>query len=231
MHLKRLFLLLTILSIFSTGCRRRMTVAPVEELAFRASSGLSQYEEEAYSQLMAVDGPLELYHMLVTNYVTTDQKLAAECSDIGAVNVKGTSWISESIIRRSSVFHDDVRIYCSRTCGNLTICGELYAFQTHFEGDVHVDDSVTADCSCFHGCLTAKAEIIDLQSSCARTIVVEPTGPYYDPQVVRLANGSVVSGDIHFKSGRGKVCIDQTSSLEGQIFGGHIVPPHYWQTH
>lgn len=237
-----LLLLLILLGVLSAGCRRKIVVAPViveppppkvevEELAFRASDGLSQYEEETYSQLQAIDGPLELYKTLVTNYVTTDQKLAAEGSDIGAVNVKGTAWISESIIRRNSVFHDKVRFYCSRACGDLTICGELYAFQTHFEGDVHVDDSVTVESSCFHGLLTARAEMIDLQSSCAATIVVEPTGPYYDHQVVRLANGTVVTGDIHFQSGHGKVCIDQTSSFAGQIFGGNIIPPHYWQTH
>lgn len=227
--MRPLYLLLIVLSLFSTGCRRRAP-AP-EELSFRASSGLSQYEEESYSQLQAVDGPLELYKTLVTNYVMTDQKLAAECSDIGAVNVKGSAWISESIIRRNSVFHDSVRFYCSSACGDLSICGALYAFQTRFGGDVHVNDSVTAECSCFQGCLTAKAEMIDLQNSSANTIVVEPTGPYYDPQVVRLANGSVVTGDIHFQSGRGKVCIDQSSSLQGQIYGGNVIPPHYWQTH
>lgn len=226
-----LFLILTLLSLFATGCRLRTPEAPVEELPFRASKGLAQYEEESYSQLQTVDGPLELYKTLVTKYVTTDQKLAAECSDIGAVNVKGTAWISESIIRRSSVFHDKVRFYCSRACGDLAICGELYAFQTHFESDVHVSNSVTAEGSCFQGCLTAKASMIDLQNSSASTIIVEATGPYYDHQIVRLANGSVVSGDIHFLSGHGKVCIDQTSSFYGQIFGGNVIPPHYWQTH
>lgn len=200
-------------------------------MSFRASEGAAQYEDEAYSQLQTIDGPIELYNTQVSRYVMTDQNLAAECSDVGAVNVCGKGWVSESVIRKDSCFHDSVRFYCSQACGNLTVCGAFYAFQSQFEGNVVVNESVTAQGCCFQKCLTAKAEIVDLQCTTAQTIIIEPTGPYYDPQVVRLMEGSVVKGNIYFKSGRGKVCIDNTSSLEGEIFGGHVIEPHFWQLH
>ncbi len=235
--------ILLLLLIALTGCRRPVqetftqTFPPIETeqfewaMSFRASDGLAQYEDAAYSQLQTVDGSLELYNTVVTKYVMTDSKLAADCSDVGGVNVGGKAWIHKSIVRQDSHFHDSVRFYESQALGNLTICGNLYGCDSTFAGNVHVGADATVERSVFQGSLTAKAEIVDLHSSSAQDIIVEPTGPYYDPQVVRLAEGSVVSGDITFLSGRGKVCLDKTSRHMGQIFGGHIIPPHYWQEH
>lgn len=200
-------------------------------LSFRASTGENQYENASYSQLENADGPLELYNTLVTNYVMTDQNLAADCSDIGGVDVRGKAWIHQTTLRNPSYFHDHARFYESRAQSNLSICGNLEACDSHFGGNLDVGGEVTLTRSTLAGTLTAKAEMVDLQASSAQQIVVEATGPYYDHQVVRLAHGSSVSGDIVFKSGHGRVCIDQTSSFGGKIEGGHVIPPHYWQEH
>jgi hypothetical protein len=228
--------------VLITGCRPKTTPEvtssppPVEEsfewaMSFRASDGLAQYEDSAYSSLQTVDGSIELYNTTVTKYLITDQKLSADCSDMGGVNVCGKAWIHKSNLRQASIFHDNVRFYESHVAGTLTICGNLLACDSTFAEAVHVGADVTAERSCFQSCLTARAEIIDLHGSTAQDIVVEPTGPYYDPQVVRLAEGSVVTGDITFKSGRGKVCLDKCSRIEGQIYGGHVIGRHYWQDH
>lgn len=239
-----LLILLIPFLISLSGCKRQYKI-PCQDrflcqdtlpeghwaLAFRASDGLAEYEDEAYSQLQTVNGSLDLYNTRVTKFVMTDEKLAADCSDIGGVNVGGKAWVHKSIIRRDSQFHDSARFYESTVCGNITICGDLHACDTTFKGTIYVDGDVVLERSCLQGCLTAKAEIIDLHGSSAKNIVIEATGPYYDPQVVRLCEGSIIEGDLTFKSGRGKVCIDNSSSFRGNIFGGHIVPHHYWQDH
>ena len=216
---------------YEAPCREYCEGSHPWAMAFRASDGLAEYEDEAYSQLQTVNGSLDLYKTLVTQYVMTDEKLAADCSDIGGVNVGGKAWVHKSIIRRDSYFHDSARFYESQVCGNITLCGDLLACDSIFDKNVYAAGDVMLERSCIKGCLTAEAEIIDLHCSTAQHIVIEPTGPYYDPQVVRLCEGSVVNGNLYFKSGKGKVCIDKTSCLQGQVYGGHIVPHHYWQEH
>lgn len=234
----RLFLIFLLL----TSCRANKTVVSVpvppqqvhmdqHELPFTASDGDTQYENGLYSVLQNANGPLELYHTKVTNYVMTDQKLATDGSELGGVNVGGKAWIHQSTIHDGSYFHDSVRFTQSQAFANLTICGDLYACESFFKGDVNVEGELTAECSDFQGLLTAKAEMVDLQSSHVADLVVEETGPYYDHQVVRLANGTLITGDITFESGHGRVCIEKGSSLQGQVYGGQIIAPHYWQEH
>jgi cytoskeletal protein CcmA (bactofilin family) len=219
-------LLLPLLLLVLNGCQ-----LPLQALAFRASQGCAEYEDEPYGQLQTFNGPIDLKRTLVTHYVTTDHNFSADCSDIGAVNVCGTAWIHQSIIRRDSCFHNRARFYESHIGGNITVCGFLYAADSCFNGNVYVDDDVTLACSSIQGCLTARAEMIDIYASNLQDIVVEATGPYYDLQVVRLSAGSEVNGDITFKSGRGKVCLESGSQLNGEVYGGNIMSRHYWQDH
>lgn len=192
---------------------------------FRASTGMAVYENEAYRWVATTLGPVELEEAWVTKGVITDDYLAAENSDIAGLKVGTHAWIKNSTVRGSAQIGTIARFYDSQVQGQLTVGEDLDAHDSIFYGPVTVGGLVTAICSNFEQELAAPSEIICLSGSETKTIRVYSCGLYYDPQVVRLSEGSQVKGDIIFESGRGRVVIDASSKLHGKIYGGQIIHP------
>lgn len=212
-----------------TACERvktiYITVDDEGPTSFRASTGIAQYENETYRWVYTTEGLMELDHSVITEGIMNDHGLTADWSDMARLSIGGKVWIRNSIVRGKSCIGNLARIYDSEICRELEVCKELYAERTHFGSDVHVDGDITAKCCGFDGEITALAEIIILEGTSTEDITVLASGPYYDAQVITLKNGSVVNGDITFESLRGKVCVDSTSQIYGQIIGGHVVKP------
>lgn len=209
-----------ILLLVLCGCSK----SPSIPVLFKAGKGFARYEGEAY-RWVNTDGPIELDSAWITGGVMTEEWLTADCSEIASLCIGGKAWIRDSKINGMSSLGDTARLYDSEFCGELAIGGELFSQGTTFHAPVTVCGDVTAERCCFEQLLTAKAEIIRLSNTDAACIYVEATGPYYDPQVIRLAKGSVVYGDIVFESGRGKIVMDNSSAICGCIYGGHIIKP------
>lgn len=215
------FFLLALCSLLFTACSNVCT----EPTAFRASTGPALYENEAYKWINTCNGPIELCHALITAGVITEEQLTAYSSQIGSLCIGGKLCMRDCIVTGQSNLGDTARIYCSELQGPVCVDDELYAKDTYFKCNVTVNGDVTATCCEFSGTLTATAEIINLCKCCTKTIYVCPSGPYYDPQVIYLKHGTVINGDIHFPSCRGKIVMDNTCEIRGQIYGGNVIAP------
>jgi len=193
--------------------------------ACRGSGGMAIYECEAYRWVAACDGPIELRSAWVTTGVMTDQSLGAECSNIAGLCIGRDAWIKNSVIHSSSSIGTFACFYDSVVHGKLSVGEELDAHCTHFKGEVCVGGDVTAHGCRFEDKLTATSEVICLYNTHTKSIHVCPCGPYYDPQIIKLAECSHVEGNIVFASGRGRLVLDPTSSFQGCIIGGHVIEP------
>lgn len=66
------------------------------------------------------------------------------------------------------------------------------------------------------------SSIMTLKNSSAESIHFQKNNVEKEPPVLKLLESSIVTGDIIFKSQNGKVIIDQTSKVMGQVKGGII---------
>lgn len=231
MTVKSLFPFLLGLSLFSACVR---TLPPPVEIhvqeeelpeAYRASTGGIAYDEAAYSWVETKKGPLELNHSWVRNGVITDESLTAICSDVGGVCVGENAWISSSFVRGGARIEGTAHIYESEVSGPVHVGEELIACGAKFKADVQVEGNITAQDSCFEGALTATADIVCLTNTKTGALCIKDCGPYWDKQIIRIRNGSVVAGDITFESGRGRVMIDDSSRFIGTLCGGRFLEP------
>jgi cytoskeletal protein CcmA (bactofilin family) len=217
--------LLSSCSYFNKAPRVVEKIVLVDEgpTSFRASRGEAVYDREAYSYLNTAEGPLNLNHTTVTHRVLTDESLTALSSDIGGVCVGENAWICDSSIRGSAHIQKELQIYQSEVLGDLFVGKELVASEVHFAEDVTVEGNVTAQNSTFEGTLTATADIVCLSHTQAKSIRIKDCGPYWDKQIVRLRQESVVEGDIIFESGRGRLLMDDCSRFKGTLSGGQFL--------
>lgn len=226
--MKRVFALsLALLSSCSFNKEPRIVekIVLVDEgpTSFRASTGEAVYDREAYSYLSTAEGPLNLNHTTVTHRVLTDESLTSLSSDIGGVCVGGNAWICDSHIRGSAHIQKELQIFDSEVLGDLFVGEELRASGVKFASDVTVEGNVTAQNTVFEGTLTATADIVCLSHTQAKLIRIKDCGPYWDKQIVRLRQESVVEGDIIFESGRGRLLMDDCSRFKGTLCGGQFV--------
>ncbi len=214
------FIWLALISL--TACCRFCPEVPT---AFRASTGCAEYHCEAYRWINTQNGPIELNHSWVTTGVMTDKTLMADDSDIAGLCIGGKAWIRDCVVRGISSIGDEARIYDSEVCGKLHVGNNLTTEDSVYHDKVVVCGDVTAKCCCFESKVEAAAEIVCLSATTTGDLHIHPSGPYYDPQVVRISHGSVIDGNIYFYSLRGKVVIDDCSCITGEIFGGHVIKP------
>jgi hypothetical protein len=198
---------------------------PVCPTAFRASCGDANYHCEVYRWVNTQNGAIKLDHSWVSMGVMTDKTLTADDSDIASLCIGGKAWICRSNVRGISTIGEEASIYDSNVWGTLHVKDDLYTECTVYRDCVTVCGDVTAKGSIFNAPLNATAEIICLSNTSTKDIHIQPTGPYYDPQVVRLSQGSVVNGNIYFHSNRGKVVLDDCSYITGEIYGGNVIKP------
>lgn len=212
---------LILLIFFLSSCVYQ--VKHEEPTACRASCGMAVYENEAYSWISAVDGPVYLNDAWIVNGVLSDQSLTAENSDVASLSIGGDAWIRKTIVRGNSSIGKQARVFNSHFLGNLSVGKELDAFCTIFEGEVCVNGYLGANYSQFNDALSARTGLITLKGTQTQSIYVYHHGPYFDQQVILIEEGSVVDGDITFESQRGRVILDKTSKVTGNIIGGHVI--------
>jgi hypothetical protein len=219
------------------GCEARYGVPAKQESAlvcfpeegpsptFYASSGEVSYKNEALKWVSTKGGSIQLSQVQVTAGAYTDQDLIADCSELCCVSVGGELWLENCSLCGTSQACGNGWIQDSKVFAELTLGEGLHAQNSKFYQTVTVNGNVDAQNTHFEGTLQATAAIIQLDQVCMNQIVICPVGAYYDPQVICLKNHCIVYGDIYFQSSRGKIVLDPTSHIYGNIYGGTIIKP------
>lgn len=181
--------------------------SPVNMLA---TNGPVQYDHGAFGWLNTAGGPIDLMRVWVASGIKTDEGLYAECSEIAGLHI-GT----EAIIKHSIVGGDS---YIGEKAYS-----KLDVDDTTFYGPVFVHGNVMAVNSSFKDLLKTSAQIMCLSCTVTESIQVSPSSNCYDTPVIKLSYGSIVKGDIHFASNKGLVIVDDSSYVNGGVYGGEVV--------
>jgi hypothetical protein len=200
--------------------------------SFVASSGPVCYKNKYFGWLNA-HGSLELDHVNVSHRIFNDQSLNANNSHIGGFCIGDKVRLCGCFVYEDSEIGKEGLVYGTEIFGNLIINGSLTAQNSVFHQNVTVFGDVDAQDSCFEEELKATAEFVCMNNVAAHDVCICAIGPY-TLQVVYLKNQSVIHGDIYFPSGQGRIILDATSHIEGQIYGGCIIqsspsyPPFFY---
>ena len=196
-----------------------------EPSVFYASSGPLSFKNETLKWVSTQGGSIELNQVRVIRGAYTDKDLYAECSELGSVCIGGELWLENCCLCGTSKTEGGAWIVDSKVFAELDVGETLHAENSRFYQDITVNGNVDAKNTLFEMTLQAAAAFIQLDQVHAGSIVVCPTDSPFDSQVICIKNKSIVQGDIHFTSCRGKIVLDPTSHIQGQVYGGTIIKP------
>lgn len=196
-----------------------------EPSLFYATRGPASYKNQTLGWVQTKGGPLQLESVFVANGVSADRNITSECSDLGYISSGGELWLLNSILRGFATAEKGAWCEHSLIHGGLSICGNLYADTCCFFHPIGVTGNIDAKRSVFEGTIQASADFVQLDHVRTHDLIIWPDKDVYDIQIVKIKNHTTIVGDIRFLSCRGKVIIDHTSRILGQIYGGSIIEP------
>ncbi len=107
--------------------------------------------------------------------------------------------------------------------GSLQIQGEANLRDTNIAGETTVTGFVQTHSSSFEKPVNVCARKALFTHTKVHSINVRKEPSFKGKQVIELKQGTVVSGNIHFESGKGEIHIDASSRIEGKVTGGKII--------
>jgi len=152
-------------------------------------------------------GIVQLEGTWVTEGLCVVGTLDAECARIGCARVNGCAFLTNTTIDWDICINGKADLKCSNFQGVTEICGVVEAFNCIFEDILQIESSYVELNAC-----SVEDLYIFRNSNC-------DCGPL---QIVKIAHGTNVEGDIVFESGCGRVFLDRCSTISGAIYGGFI---------
>lgn len=175
----------------------------------KAQKGPVKYCGGYFGWINTSGGSIDLNLVTVTNGLTTDQELFAECSNLPRLTIGKGAWIQNSVVKGEASVG-------TKTQGNLTVK------DTFFEGPVTVNGNVLAERAHFDASIEAYSSIICLSKSETGPIEVRRVKNCPRP-IVHLCDNTLIDGNIWFESENGIVIVDETSYVNGGVIGGTVV--------
>ncbi len=134
----------------------------------------------------------------------------------GLIKLQGTS-IANSIRLTGSLISQNAKI------GTLDIIGEANLTDTTIQHGGTVLGSLQAVRSTFLQPLTILSQKVLFTASRVESLIIRQDASFKGKQIVELKQGTIISGSIHFESGKGEVIIFPGCQVLGTVTGGKIV--------
>ena len=106
---------------------------------------------------------------------------------------------------------------------HLIVNGQVTLKQSIVRSDMLINGKLTASGSQLSGTLSIASEKTDLIDTKAEDIIVRKVEGDSREQLLILSDQTVVQGSIQFESGSGKVILENTARVLGDILGGEIL--------
>lgn len=177
------------------------------------------------------------FSKVLTKYQCIRPKHSNDINEIinGTYRVKKTIVPQSITINGEAILEDEVIIK-----EQIIINGSLIAKNVLFESDlvasgtISVSDSNITGAAFLRGVLQSSNSIFlntvhllvresNFEQCEIDNIIVEELFFEKIVQKIKLTKGTIVSGDIIFQAGMGRVYIDATSAIQGNIVGGELV--------
>lgn len=176
----------------------------VEGYEWRCPLPRAKYYGSWQTDKIAAHGIIELDGTQITKSLYVKGSLDAEGAKIACAYVEGRATFDRSSID-----------------GDLKIVGRGFFKNSKIAGITRMGGPLEALCTSFCFGIETCASYVELKNSTAPSISFRAGAE--DIQIVKLMQGSVIEGDIEFACGQGRVFIDRTSVLKGQVRGGMVV--------
>lgn len=133
----------------------------------------------------------------------------------GLVKLQGTS--VKDVLMNGSFLSKDAKV------GSLNIQGEANLRDTVVSGETSIIGSLKTHSSTFEKPIAICTKKALFTHSKLDSITVRKEPSYKGKQIIEIKQGTIVSGPIHFESGKGEVHIDPSSRIEGKVTGGKVI--------
>ncbi len=201
-------ILITVLSIIMIVCSAYAEVingaASVNEKKLKTLeiNGSATFKDLKIDEFMIINGSasgknLQVKKLKVSGSLTTKYMTAND------VEVSGAAALREVVIKNSLIVDGSLKTEHIRVQGKTVISGGLKASNGSFDS-------------------------IEISSDRAELAKSRVNNIYFfnsnnRPQILELKSGTVVSGNVIFKSGKGKVYLFDGSKVEGKVEGGEVI--------
>lgn len=181
----------------------------IEGYEWRCPLPRAKYYGSWQTDKIEAQGLIELDGTQVTKSLAVKGSLQAEGAKIACAYIEGRASFDKSCID-----------------GDIKIIGSGFFKNSKIAGITRIGGHLEALCTSFCFGIETCASYVELRNSSAPRIYFGPGAE--NLQLVKLMQGSVIEGDIEFACGQGRVIIDRTSVLKGQVRGGMIIDScHY----
>lgn len=108
--------------------------------------------------------------------------------------------------------------------GSLTVNGKVTFHRVLVKGTSAITGDLNAHKSNFQDTLTISTNTVHLAACHTADIIIDNSGDgIVSPQVLELADGTVVDGNVTFKADDGIVKMGPHSKITGKVIGGKVV--------
>jgi cytoskeletal protein CcmA (bactofilin family) len=204
--MRKIFLVTLLLVMLSDMAHAEVIngAASVNEkrLKFLEVNGSATFKDLKIEDYMTVNGSATGKNLQVKK-LEVNGSLTAKYLIIGDMIVSGAASLREALIK-----------------GSLSINGSLKCEQikvhdkTSISGDLKVSSGDFQD-------IEIKSDLAEIKRSKANNIYFSNQKDI--EQILELKSGTIVSGNVTFKSGKGKVYLYDGSKVEGKVEGGEVI--------
>lgn len=150
------------------------------------------------------EGIIELERTTVTEGLCVRGSVSTEFATISSAYIEGRGVFNESTID-----------------GDISIVGTGIFNNTKIAGVTQVGGTLEGKCTAFCGGIQAATGFLELSNSTAPGIYMFPCAD--EMQIIKLSHDTCIDGSIVFEAGNGRVLVDSTSTVTGEVIGGFII--------
>ncbi len=133
----------------------------------------------------------------------------------GLIKLNGTEVLDLNV--KGSLISKDART------GSFEVSGEANLRDTIVNGRALVIGSLQASGSTFNDLLTICTQKAVFTHTRISNLTIRNEPSYKGKQTLELKQHTIISGPIHFESGRGEIIVDSTSQVQGKVTGGKVI--------
>ncbi len=165
----------------------------------------SKYVTSSSTQAaMIINGSFEVSHRVIMDKLTINgkAKLGPDTFAEDSITVNGTLEASGTSFQSELVVNGPSKLEQCKINHTSHFSGVVNAIGSQFFKDLKLRTHKSSFSNC-------KLDTMTVQEI-----------PFVTKQVIHLKNGSLVAGDVTFESGHGEVVIDESSNVQGMVYGG-----------
>jgi hypothetical protein len=139
----------------------------------------------------------------------------------GLVNANGLIDLKDNTFKLPAEFKGDVKSQNNKFNDKLTIQGSLKDKESTFIGEIELMGKASFDSSTLQGILNIDSNEVKFTDS--KVSAINFTTMKDEVVALYLKKNTIVNGDIVFSNKKGKIMVDSTVQINGNVVGGEIL--------